>query len=177
MSGLYRSSPMINNSPKIGQWFKTENAVVDHLMKHLGPYGYAVYSVICRYAGEKRECWPSQRNIAKKTGMSERQVNREIIKLMKMNVISGRKSVRGGKWANYKYFREFPSSWIIPKTDSLKPIDSQSYSHETVSPIKETSIKKINGRREDESSLEEKRRELVRAMTGGRGSHNSKWYD
>lgn len=56
--------------------------------KLLGPYGFMVYAVlVCLANNETQECWPSYQFIADKTGMSRRQISREIRKLVKYNLI------------------------------------------------------------------------------------------
>lgn len=54
----------------------------------LGPYAIAVYNAIAVHANQEQEAWPSHGTIAKLTGMSARQVMREIEALAEYNIIS-----------------------------------------------------------------------------------------
>lgn len=171
---LSRNDMFAIRLPKSGQFFRTENAVIDRAARYLKPYTLAVYIVICRFSGDPRECYPSQRCIAERLGISIRQVNREIKKLIRLNFIQIIKKNKIGKWLNYTYFREFPSNWRIPKdkTISPEPNDIQSYDHQTQSPTKNLSIIKISKELEEQSSLEEKFREVRAGMVINKGSFN-----
>jgi hypothetical protein len=55
----------------------------------LGPYAIAVYSAIALHADSKsQEAWPSHATIARLTGMSARQVIREVERLESYNIVS-----------------------------------------------------------------------------------------
>jgi hypothetical protein len=47
-----------------GNWFWIHNVIVDAYGKTLGPYGLAVYMVLCRHAGQEQATWIGQKNIA-----------------------------------------------------------------------------------------------------------------
>jgi hypothetical protein len=64
------------------------NDLYDKFGSTLGPYGLAVYVALCRYANQDSECWPSYNTIAKGTGMSRRQVIREVARMEELKVIS-----------------------------------------------------------------------------------------
>jgi hypothetical protein len=55
--------------------------IFDQYGARLGPYGWAVYSALHRFAGETGECFPSYRTIALRTGMTRRQVIKEVAKI------------------------------------------------------------------------------------------------
>lgn len=68
-------------------FFMVFNDLYDRFGAKLGPYGLAVYMGLCRYANRRDECWPSHGRIAADTGMSRRQVLREIVKLESLKLI------------------------------------------------------------------------------------------
>ena len=63
------------------------NDLYDKHGAQLGPYGLAVYMALCRYANREDECWPSYARIAKGTGVSRRQIVREIQKMESLGII------------------------------------------------------------------------------------------
>ena len=69
-------------------FLRVDNDVYDRFGAQLGPYGLAAYVALCRYANQDSECWPSYSTIAKGTGMSKRQVMREIVKLEGLKIIA-----------------------------------------------------------------------------------------
>ena len=69
-------------------FLRVYNDLYDNYGAQLGPYGLAVYVALCRYANQDSECWPSFATIAKGTGMSRRQVIREISKLEALRIIA-----------------------------------------------------------------------------------------
>src|SRR3954454_9304538 len=62
-------------------YFTIDNELLDRCGAELGPYGLAVYMALARFANQDNACWPSLATIAQRTGMSRRQVIREIAKL------------------------------------------------------------------------------------------------
>jgi len=68
-------------------YFTVDNIVIDEYGEQLGPHGLAVYMALCRFANADQECWPSHATVAKRTGMSRRQVGREIAKLAGLSLI------------------------------------------------------------------------------------------
>lgn len=68
-------------------YFTVDNIILDQYGERLGPYGLAVYVALCRFANADQECWPSHATVAKRTGMSRRQVGREIAKLADLRLI------------------------------------------------------------------------------------------
>lgn len=55
--------------------------------KKIGVNGFAVYGILANHANAKGESWPGVQLIAKRTGLSERQVKREIRKLVGAKII------------------------------------------------------------------------------------------
>jgi len=69
-------------------FLRVDNDLYDRFGPQLGPYGLAVYMALCRYVNQDSECWPSYSTIAKGTGMSKRQVIREVAKLEQLKIIA-----------------------------------------------------------------------------------------
>jgi hypothetical protein len=69
-------------------YFTVDNVLLDVYGAQLGPYGIAVYCCLARFANREQECWPSFETIAKRTGMSRRQVVREIALLEQLEIIA-----------------------------------------------------------------------------------------
>ena len=69
-------------------FLRVYNDLYDNFGPQLGPYGLAVYMALCRYANQDSECWPSYNTIAGGTGMSRRQVIREISKMEDLRIIA-----------------------------------------------------------------------------------------
>lgn len=64
-----------------------ENWTIDDLGKQLGPYGFAVYITLRRFAENGQTCSPSQKKIAEYLGISKVQVRREIKKLEELGLV------------------------------------------------------------------------------------------
>lgn len=62
-------------------FFMVYKDIFDRFAADLGPYGWAVYSALHRFADEVGTSFPSYRTIAKRTGMSRRKVIYEIAKI------------------------------------------------------------------------------------------------
>lgn len=63
-------------------FFIVDNAIIRQHGKALGPYGVAVYSALCMYAGRDGRCTPSYRTIGADLDVSPRQVMREVDKIV-----------------------------------------------------------------------------------------------
>lgn len=75
-----------NRGPK---YLKVYNEFYDRFGSVIGPYGLAVYVALCRYIdADSSACWPSYGTIAKGTGMSRRQVIREVAKMEQLRIIA-----------------------------------------------------------------------------------------
>jgi len=70
-----------------GNWFWIHNAILDDLCSELGPYGFTVYATLCRSAGQDQCTWVAQKAIATTTGISKRQVERELQKLKTLGLL------------------------------------------------------------------------------------------
>lgn len=99
-------------------YFNVDNVLVDVYGKHIGPYGIAVYAVLARFANDDSECWPGHAAIAERTGMSARQVGREVAKLEAMRVIA--------VTARYDPETKVHSSNLYTLLDIVGGIDTQS---------------------------------------------------
>jgi hypothetical protein len=72
-----------------GNWSWFHNAVLDCHGPELGPFGIAVYMVLCRHASNTEQAtWVGQRTIAEGIGCSKRQVQREVDKLTGLGLIA-----------------------------------------------------------------------------------------
>jgi hypothetical protein len=69
-------------------FFTIDNELLDRYGPQLGAYGLAVYMALARFANQESTCWPSLATIARRTGMSRRQVIREIDKLQALGLIA-----------------------------------------------------------------------------------------
>jgi hypothetical protein len=71
-----------------------DNVIFRKYLSLIGAYCYTVYSILCFHADNTtRECWPSLATIAAETGMSRRQVIREIAKLVELGLVAVEKQV------------------------------------------------------------------------------------
>jgi hypothetical protein len=68
-------------------YFTVDNLFIDEYGKLLKPFGIAVYVCIARFANGDSEAWPSHETIARRCGMSKRQVGREIVKLADLGLM------------------------------------------------------------------------------------------
>lgn len=68
-------------------YFTIDNVILDEYGAQLKPCGIAVYACLCRFANADQECWPRHTTIAQRTGMSARQVGREITRLAQLGLI------------------------------------------------------------------------------------------
>ena len=85
---------------KRGGRFIVDDVVLNGYGKALGPYGIAVYIALCRHANmQNQQCWPSQKTIADKTGMSVRQVKNMIDKCEELGLIT--RKIEDGKYTIY----------------------------------------------------------------------------
>ncbi len=68
-------------------WYTIDNVLLDVYGAQLGPHGIAVYNALARCADGDSKCWPGHAYIANLTGMSTKQVGREIDKLAGLHII------------------------------------------------------------------------------------------
>jgi hypothetical protein len=69
-------------------YFTVDNVLLDVYGSQLGPHGIAVYAALARFANHDQECWPTYRTITDRTGVSRRQIVREIEKLEDLKIIA-----------------------------------------------------------------------------------------
>lgn len=81
------SRPLRRRVLREQEYFTMDEIILDEYGKVLGPHGIAVYACLARLAGQDRSCQPGYATIATYTGMSKRQVLREIAKLADLGLI------------------------------------------------------------------------------------------
>ena len=105
-------------------YLRVDNDLYDRFGAQLGPYGLAAYMALCRYANQDSECWPSYSTIARGTGMSKRQVMREIVKLEGLKIIAVE---RNQHTSNVFILLDTSDTQSLPPvTHSHSPSDTQS---------------------------------------------------
>jgi hypothetical protein len=104
-------------------FFMVFNDLYDKYGAKLGPYGLAVYMALSRYANRESECWPSLQRIADGTGMSRRQVMREIQKLEQLLLIEVE---RAGTQVNVYVLLDVGDSEALPSAKQSPTSDTQS---------------------------------------------------
>ena len=131
-------------------FFTIDNKILDEYGEHLGPYGLAVYMVLCRFANSESTCWPSLQTVADRAGMSRRQVIRKIKSLTELGliaIISQQDEETGEHRANFYVLLDTSDSQSPPPSDSqsppgdsqsLPPNDSQSPPSDSQSPKQNT---------------------------------------
>ena len=99
------------------RFFTIDNELFDRFGWLLGPYGLSVYMALARFANQESECFPSQSTIAKRTGMSRMQANREIEKLKQLKLINVRHQfgANGQKRSNLYLLLDLPH---VPERDN-----------------------------------------------------------
>ncbi len=130
----------------------------------LGPYAIAVYNAIAMHANfETQEAWPSHNTIAKLTGMSTRQVIREVEQLESYNIVSVKSRQEERKPAIITLLDK--SAWKpvdaehmtdshmtdSHMTDSHMTYDSESDEHMTGSHTNRTNKTELNNKKESRS--------------------------
>lgn len=76
-------------------YFTVDNVLLDVYGAQLGPHGIAVYAALSRFANHDQECWPTYRTIVERTGVSRRQIVREIEKLEALGIVAITRRVDG----------------------------------------------------------------------------------
>ena len=71
-----------------GGWCWVESHVIEMVGAELGAYGVAVYTALCRYAGDDGDCYPKVATIADGLSMSERKVRDVLQGLAGIRVIA-----------------------------------------------------------------------------------------
>lgn len=84
-----------------GNWFWLHNIIIDHYGPELGPYGIAVYTALCRYAGNEQQTWVNQRTLQVHTATSERKIRDVLRQLETLGLlVSEEQSDEHGRLAN-----------------------------------------------------------------------------
>jgi hypothetical protein len=145
-------------------WFYLDNEYLNGLGKYLGPNGIAVYVALCRHAGDKESCYPSQQKIAEETGMDRKTVNKYLNLLVDHNVIVIQKRKNIDKqYENNVYFLLDKSVWKYPEPCEPnthghgelvpKPWGTEGHIHGNVVPTKNTHIKNTQYKKEDDLEI------------------------
>lgn len=114
-------------------YLRVYNDLYDRYGAQLGPYGLAVYVALCRYANHDSECWPSHTTIAKGTGMSRRQVIREVNKLEELGVIAVERSTHSSHV--YILLDTCDTQSHLPCDTQSHPRDSQSHKQDPIKKV------------------------------------------
>jgi len=122
-----------------GSRYFIDNAFLKTWGAKLGPHCIAVYNVLVMYANvEDQTAYPSFQTIADMTGMSRRQVVREIDKLKANNIIQAERRPQTHPDTGKPYFLTdiftllHPDEWVKIEDQSLcEPSDTQSLGVET----------------------------------------------
>jgi len=78
-----------------GHWYWISRAVLQRYGRVLKSSGLAVYNVLASYANAKSQtCFPTQQAIADRTGLCRETVNRKIVILKKLGLISVKRQKR-----------------------------------------------------------------------------------
>lgn len=83
--------------------FFVDNVIVRHYGKQIGPYGIAVYNVLCLHANQQtQEAYPSIKTIAEMIGASTGKVSESIKQLRQLRLVHVKRQYRkdGGLWVN-----------------------------------------------------------------------------
>lgn len=80
--------PIIVRDRRRKGFFTIDNELLDRFGAQLKAHGLAVYMALARFANQDGACWPSLSTIAKLTGMSRRQVIRELAELQALSLIA-----------------------------------------------------------------------------------------
>lgn len=128
-------------------YLRVDNILYDRFGSVLGPYGLAVYMALCRYVNQDSECWPSYATIAKGTGMSRRQVIREVAKLQHLNVIEIEHRIESNKHTSNVFILLDTSDTQSPLvvTHSHHPSDTQSPKQSLINKLPKRVLNKKDG--------------------------------
>lgn len=111
-------------------YLRVYNDLYDRYGAQLGPYGLAVYVALCRYANQESACWPSHTTIAAGTGMSRRQVIREVNKIEQLGVIAVERSKHS---AHVYILLDTCDTQSHPRSDTQShPRDTQSHKQDPI---------------------------------------------
>jgi len=98
-----------------GNWFWVHNIIIDHYGPELGAYGIAIYTALCRYAGQDQQTWVNQRTLQEHTATSERKVRDVLRQLEALGLIAAEEqSDEHGRLANVYHLALPPA--VFPAT-------------------------------------------------------------
>lgn len=86
-------------------WYWIDNAILEMYGSELGAYGIAVYNALAYRANNStQQCWPGKADIERLTGVSVKQVSRELRNLERLGLIEiERRPRKGGRWDTNLY--------------------------------------------------------------------------
>jgi len=123
------SEVKIEDKRKFG-FYMVDNVIVLKYGADIGPYGLAIYNVLCLHASRDGKSHPSYDTLAQLTGMSKRQAMREIEKLVKFKLIAKTTS-NDGKTNTYQILDVKPSD---TQSQQMQPVTGSHPASDTVSP-------------------------------------------
>lgn len=129
-------------------YFVMDDAYINGYAKKLGVHATSVYMSLCRHADSFQIAFPSQKLIAKETGMSERTVRDKILLLQKYNLVHvERERNSSGEWMRNTYTLLDKTEWLnypeagVASSNSPEATDDIHQRQEL--PIKVTNTKKV----------------------------------
>jgi DNA-binding Lrp family transcriptional regulator len=134
-------------------YFRIDNDIIDKYGSELGAYGLAVYMCLARFTNADGLSWPSYETIAKRTGISRKQVIREVKKLEDLDLIEVTPQFNPETKENRSNLFA-----LTRDSQSPPPRDSQSPPRDYKSPrskLKKDPSTKVEGRRNYQPNYEE----------------------
>lgn len=140
------------------KFFITDNDIIDDYGDKIGVYGFAVYSLLLRYAGATDAAFPSYQTIANKFGFSERQAIRTVALLVEVGLIGkeARLNANGATTSNLYTLVDLPSydsQSPPPMTVSHRAYDRESPNKEPMNKTQSDKDKSISARGDAEPNL------------------------
>jgi len=156
-------------------WFGITNDFVDSELKILKPFSFSVYACLLSHADfHDHTCYPSQKTIAEKTGMSQKSVVRCIAELKRRGYITIQKrKVREHLINVYKLYRGIPEysrpKSIVkdrppPSVNKYENMVSESHTNKTEYNKNHLSRHTVREENEDQKKIKEGIKELVNKM-------------
>jgi hypothetical protein len=143
-SSIHEDLPIIVRDRRRKGYFTIDNELLDRYGDQLGPYGLSVYMALARFANQDSYCWPSLATIAQRTGMSRRQVIREIDTLQGVKLIAVEPQIdrkTGEHKANRYILLDLPSGdYQSPGSDSQSLLPSDPLTPGSDSPTPKQNI-------------------------------------
>lgn len=147
-------------------WFFIDNDYINGYGKYFGAVGIAIYVTLCRHANQEQVCFPSQKHIAEKIGVTPRTVLKYLKKFVSFNMIHVEKERKRGKWMNNVYFLLDKDEWIVPSESishgnqvklKTSPCETDDSNHVNEVRTKDTNRKDTNIRKERKIKNQEER--------------------